>query len=108
MLDNIDDEDKKILLALAFAKGAAPLKYISAYTGIKEPIKILEKMEKVGLVRRSRSSDWSHSVNFMFEITPQARKQLLCDDLISIIESPTTSKVFEAESLDAAYIVYDE
>ena len=82
MLDSIDDQGKKILLILTLAKSPAPLNYVSLHTGIKEPIKILEKMEKVGLVRRFMSSCWSCNASPMFEITPKAREELFTVDLI--------------------------
>jgi hypothetical protein len=108
MLDNIDDEDKKILLALAFAKGAAPPEYISFHTGIKDPIKILKKMEKVGLVHRSKSSGWSHSMSLMFEITPQARRELFTSDLICMIDGPGQPTAFKFDEFDTATTAYDE
>ncbi len=69
-------EFKKILTVLAFAKSPAPLGYISLHTGIKEPLKILEKLEEEGLVRRSPSSTWSCSRDPNFEIACAAQKQL--------------------------------
>ena len=84
MLDIIDDEDKRILLILALAKSAVPLNYVSNHTGIKEPLKILEKMEKVGLVRRFSPSSWSSNVYPMFEITPRAREELFNYDLVCL------------------------
>ena len=81
MLDSVDDQGKKILLILALAKSAVPLNYVSSHTGIKEPLKILEKMEKVGLVHRFSSSSWSCNMGPMFEITPKTREELLTVEL---------------------------
>jgi hypothetical protein len=90
MLDSIDDEDKRILLIMALAKSAVPLNYVSNHTGIKEPLKNLEKMEKVGLVRRFSPSNWSSNVCPMFEITPRTREELFNYDL-SILEKKSSA-----------------
>ena len=45
MLSNINEQMKRIIVVLAMAKGLAPLGYIFLYTGIKEPLKILEEMK---------------------------------------------------------------
>lgn len=75
--DMENEQIKKILLVLDRAKSPAPLDYISFHTGIKEPLKILEKMEKEkGLVRRSPHSYWSCSMDPMYEILPKTRKEL--------------------------------
>jgi len=68
---------KKILIVLARANSPAPLGYISLHTGIKEPLKILRKMEEAGLVHQSPSSSWSCCMGPMFEITSVARNELL-------------------------------
>lgn len=93
MLDSIDEEDKRILLIMAFAKSAVPLNYVSNHTGIKEPLKILEKMEKVGLVRRFSPLSWSSNICPMFEITPRTREELFNCDLACLDEksSPGSS-----------------
>ena len=81
MLESINDQDRRALFILALAKSAVPLNYISCHTGIKEPLKILERMEKAGLVRRFSSSSWSCSAGPMFEITPKTREELFNVDL---------------------------
>jgi hypothetical protein len=81
MLDNINEQTKRILLILALAKCAVPLNYISLHTGIKDPLKILEGMEKKELIQRFSFSGWSSSFGPMFEITPKARKELFAVDL---------------------------
>jgi len=58
----------KILLALIKARGPAPLDYISLHSGIKEPLKLLVKMEKMSLVHRVPSSTWSCCMDPMYEI----------------------------------------
>jgi DNA-binding IclR family transcriptional regulator len=78
MMGNMDnDQIKKILIVLARANSPAPLEYISINTGIKEPLKILRKLEEMGLVRQTPSSSWSCCMDPMFEITSAARKELL-------------------------------
>jgi len=77
MLRNIENKDmKKILLVLAKTHDSAPLGYISLYTGIKEPLSILEEMEKKDLVRQIPSSKWSCCMGPTFELTPKTRKEL--------------------------------
>jgi len=78
MESDIENERiKKILLVLDRAESPAPLDYISFYTGIKELLETLEKMEKEkGLVRRTLPSCWSCSMDPMYEITPKTRKEL--------------------------------
>jgi len=71
-----NDQTKKILSALAQAEGPAPLGYISIHTGIKEPLKTLEKMEERGLVRRRPCLSWSSCMEPTFEIVlPKESKQ---------------------------------
>ena len=72
-LDNETETVERILLVLARANSPVPLGYISLHTGIKEPVRILRKMEERCLVRRSPSSQglvppWSCSMDPMFEI----------------------------------------
>ena len=74
--DGESEEVERILLVLAKANSPAPLGYISLHTGIKEPLGILRKMEKGGLIRRSPCSQglvplWSCCTDPLFEITTQ-------------------------------------
>jgi hypothetical protein len=71
------EQIKKILITLAIAKSPVPLEYISLHTGIKEPLKILKKMEERGLVRKTPSLGWSCCLDPMHEITPKTKKELL-------------------------------
>ena len=69
-----NEQIKKILSAIAQAKGPAPLGYVSLHTGIKEPLEILRKMEEMGLVCKCPSSSWSCCMDPMFEILIPAKK----------------------------------
>ena len=86
------EEIKKILSVLALAKSAVSLGYISLYTRIKEPIEILEEMEKRGLVSKRLSTDWSYCMDPMFEITPIARKELLTN-IVGCADSESFNRV---------------
>jgi hypothetical protein len=72
-----DDDIKKILMVLFRSNGPAPLGYISNRTAIKEPLKILRKMEGMSLVRQCPHSCWSCCMDPIFKITSEAQKQLL-------------------------------
>lgn len=72
-----NEQIRKILITLAIAKSPVPLEYIFLHTGIKEPLKILRKMEKMGLVRQTPSLSWSCCLDPMHEITPKTKKELL-------------------------------
>jgi hypothetical protein len=70
-----NDQLKKILSALAQARGPAPLGYVSLHTGIKDPLTTLEKMEERGLVKRSPCSSWSSCSDPSFEIMPPVKEK---------------------------------
>jgi hypothetical protein len=70
-----NDQIKKILSALAQAKGPAPLGYISLHTGIKDPLQTLEKMERRGLVNQSPCPSWSSCMEPTFEIVLPAKEE---------------------------------
>jgi hypothetical protein len=71
-----NEQIKKILITLALAKSPVPLEYISLHTGIKEPLKILKKMEEKGLIRQAPPLGWSCCLDPMHEITPKTKKEL--------------------------------
>ena len=67
------EEKVRIILALNRTSGAAPLGYISKYSGIDEPYELLQQLEKDGLVCRTQPSSWSASLMPLFELTNKAR-----------------------------------
>ena len=71
-----NDQIKKILRCLIQAKSPTPLGYILLHTGIKEPLRTLEKMEEKGLVNRSPCLSWSSCMEPTFEIVVPAKKEL--------------------------------
>ncbi|MEM2873579.1 MAG: hypothetical protein QXD82_05360 [Nitrososphaerales archaeon] len=76
-IENVEiKQTKKILRVLDRAKTPVPLGYISLHTGIEEPLEILEKMRKNGLVKKSPSSSWSCCMDPMYEIVPKVKKGL--------------------------------
>jgi len=82
MLDSIEKSQmRKILLVMFLAKSPIPLGFISLHTGIKEPLKISDKMERMGLIKRSPCSSWSASVAPLFCLTSSAQKNLLVDGM---------------------------
>lgn len=69
-------ETKKVLIALALAKTPAPLGYIAFYTGIKELLPLVLRLEEKGWIRRCPSSSWSCSQSPLFELLPEIQKEL--------------------------------
>lgn len=63
---------KKVVKVLKEAKSPAPPGYIARRTGLDDPLKLLEEMEEMGLVRRVELLNWSPSLYPMFEVVPKA------------------------------------
>jgi len=72
----VEENKAKILLVLNMAKGAAPIGYISKYSGIKDHYELLqqlEQLEKESLIHRPSDSLCCPSFMPLFELTSKAK-----------------------------------
>ncbi len=89
MSDIVEEKKVKILVVLDRARSPAAVGYISEHSGIEEPYKLLEELEKDGLVKRTPPSDWSSAGEPRFEFAPGAKKilqEITANKLIQLIE----------------------